>query len=346
MDKETIPKIDFVLPWVDGSDPIWQKSKDQYDSSISKEHNAIVSNYRDLGTLKYVLRSIEKNCPWYNKIHIITCGHHPSWLDISHPKINLITHQELYFDTSHLPVFSSSSIEMNLPNLQGVSEQFIYLNDDTIILNPLKKERFFQEGKPVDFLSHGWLVRNKLFSKLRGMDTWTHSINNILKLINNKFQPVNFDKKYLYHSTYPPLNKLSNFLLQHYYRKFIWIEHWHHPKPYLMSTLNKVYSELKDEMMSCSKNKFRTNNDLTQYLYRYWDLAQQNFSPYKYNDGFVRNLISERELQEIINSITSNINFICLNDSFKLKDAEFHKVQSLLERFLEDKFDEPASFEK
>lgn len=340
-------KIDFVLPWVDGNDIEWQQRKDKYSGVSKDSHNATTgSGYRDLGTLKYVLRSIEKNCPWYNKIHLITCGHTPHWLNTEHPKINFVTHNEMYFDSSHLPTFNSSSIEMNLPNLKDVAEQFVYLNDDTIILNPIKIERFFQEGKPVDFLSHGWLARNTLFSILRGMDSWTYSLNNSLYLINQKFQPLKFEKKYLYQPTYPFLNKISNYFLQRYYQRFIWIEHWHHPKPYLMSTLHKVYNEFNHEMMSCSKNKFRASNDLTQYLYRYWDLASKNFTPYKYNDGFSTNITSVKKLKNIFTNITPSINFICLNDSFKLKDSEFKEIQTLIVDFLEDEFNEPASFEK
>ena len=157
-------QIDFVLPWVDGNDQEWQKEKNIYSPNQDCDANA-QTRFRDMGTLKYVLRSIEQHCPWYNKIYLITTGHYPKWLDITHEKVVLITHDELYFNKSHLPVFSSSSIEMNLANIKGLSEKFIYLNDDTIFMRSLKKSRFFVEDKPVDFLSHGWIPRNKLFEK-------------------------------------------------------------------------------------------------------------------------------------------------------------------------------------
>jgi hypothetical protein len=338
-------KIDFVLPWVDGNDPIWQKEETHYFSQKTGTEGSF--RYRNMGTLKYVLRSIEKNCPWYNKIHLITCGHFPEWLDINHPKINLVTHEELYFDKTHLPVFSSSSIEMNLPNLREVSEQFIYLNDDTIIFNTVGIERFFQYGKPIDFLSHGWLPRNKLFAKLRGMDTWVHSLNNNLRLINKKFAPLKFEKKYLYHPTYDIKNKFSNFLLQNLYKKFIWIEHWHHPQAYLKSSLKEVYTEFKQEMMVCSANKFRSNNDLTQYIYRYWQLATGDYIPYKFNDAMAINIDSKYHLIKLIEMVKKNktYKFVCLNDSPKLSDYEFEKVKKITNEFLNEKFSDKAAFE-
>jgi len=99
-------------------------------------------------------------------------------------------------------------------------------------------------------------------------------------------------------------------------------------------------------MMACSKNRFRTNNDLTQYIYRYWDLATQNFTPYKYNDGLAMNISSAKHLQKIFSSIMPNINFICLNDSFKLLDSEFNEIKTVVEEALENRFTKPASFEK
>ena len=148
-------KIDFVIPWVDGNDPVWQAKKDQYDTSTEKNYTNSNMRYRDWGTLRYVMRSIEKNCPWYNKIYLITEGHYPAWLDVNHEKIILVTHEELYFDKSHLPTFSSPSIEMNLPNLKNISDFFVYLNDDTLIMKKISEDRFFVDGKPVDFFSHG-----------------------------------------------------------------------------------------------------------------------------------------------------------------------------------------------
>lgn len=342
-------KIDFVLPWVDSSDTQWQMEKDKYDATFNQEDKNITTRFRDMNTLKYVLRSIEKNCPWFNKIYLITIGHTPDWLDVSHPKIELVTHEELYFDKSHLPVFSSSSIEMNLANIKGLSEQFIYLNDDTMIINPLEKTRFFQHKKPVDFLSHGWLPRNRLFEKFRGSDTWIHSLNNNLALINNTFSPLKFDKDHLYHESYDIKDIISNFLLSTIYKKFIWLEHWHHPQPYLMKTLQEVYSEYHHEMMLCSSNKFRSNSDLTQYIYRYWQLAKQNFTPHKYNDGFVAKISSLQHLQSTIEKIKQNpnVNFVCFNDQMNnVSEDEFKQTSMILENYLESIFPDKASFER
>ena len=342
-------KIDFVLPWVDSSDIRWQNNRNRYKYGNNDTDDAnSEARFRDMETLKYALRAIETNCPWYNKIFLITEGHAPEWLNVDHEKIVLVTHEELFIDPSHLPVFNSSAIEMNLVNLKELSDTFIYMNDDFIIFNPVECKRFFKEGKPVDFFSHHFLPRGKLFEALKGRDTWIQSLNHILLLLNQKFTPVQPESKYLFHHTYSFSDKVNNFLLRYVFRKLIWISHWHHPQPFLKQTLQDVYRTFPDEMMQCSQNRFRSNDDLTQYIYRYWQLIKGDFYPYKHNDGLVANLDSFEILQEMITKLKTDntLRFVCFNDSVKLSDIEYTKVKHALLSFLEQHFPKKASFEK
>lgn len=342
-------KIDFVLPWVDGSDLEWQNKKKKYESDHSNLKNESTGNsiFRDMNTLKYVLRSIEKNCPWYNKIYIITEGHIPDWLDINNKKIVHVTHDNLYFDKSNLPIYSSSSIEMNLANIKGLADKLVYLNDDTIIWSFLSKERFFKEDKAVDFLAHGWLPRNKIFKKFRGMNVWAHSLRNNLDLINRENNPLTLKRDKLYHPSYSLLNKISNLLAAKVYHSFFWIEHWHHPQPYTKKTLENVYSIYKSEMMESSKNRFRSATDLTAYIYRYWHLLKGDFYPYKHNDAMHIQLSSLHKVDQLQQEIsTRNINFICFNDTVHLSDDEFILVKHSVDKMLSQRFSSKASFEK
>jgi len=342
-------KIDFVLPWVDGDEPKWKKIRDQYKNTdtIKKDSNSN-ARFRDMETLKYTLRAIEKNCPWYNKIFLITKGYSPEWLNVDHERIELISEEELFIDKSHLPVFSSVAIEMNLVNLKNLSEKFVYMNDDFIIFNKINPSRFFIDNKPVDFLSHNFIPRNKLFELIKGRDTWIHSINNVLELFNNKFAPLQLENKYLYDESYSTLDKINNFLLQHISKKLIWINHWHHPQPLLKQTLKDVYDEFSTEMMECSTNKFRSNDDLNQYMYRYWHLIRGEFYPCKHNDDLITNITSLNVLQNMIIELNTNnnINFVCFNDSTDLSDTEYIKVKTELINYLEKQFQKKASFER
>ena len=346
MKEKMNEKIDFVLPWVDPNDPTWQEKRIKHDEDFNKEDKDTITRFRDMNTLKYVLRSIEKYCPWYHKIYLITTGHYPEWLDVCHPNIQLITHKELYIDQTHLPIFNSSSIEMNLVNIKGLSENFIYLNDDMIIWNTLEINRFFKNGKAVDFFHHAWIPRNKIFEILKGRDTWIHSLNNNIQLINNQKSKMNNTQ--FYHHSYSLLQKISNFLQKNIYKKLFWINHWHHPQPYLKKTLENVYTSYKKEMLISSHNRFRANNDLTQYLYRYWHLITGDFEPYFYNDGFVAKISSLDYLENAIKKIedTISINFVCFNDQADtISNEEFKEISTKLEDYLENKFPDNDSFE-
>ena len=341
--------IDFVLPWVDGSDPVWQEQKASYESEIrcKQENDHGEMRYRDTKTLKYVLRSIEQNCPWYRKIIIITEGHTPSWINPDHPKIQFVTHRELYLHQEHLPTFNSTSIEMNLCNLKDVSEKFVYLNDDCIIWNRLEPERFFIDELPVDFLIHGWIPRNRFYQMLRDNSTWVKSMNNIIKLINAKFSPSELyrrGKEYLFHPTYGAMGKVRNFFLLYLWRRYFFFCHWHHPQPYRMKTIKEVYSQFKESMMICSKNRFRSDNDLSQYLYRYYRLAKGDFFPYFHNDGYYLHIRSHHSLKEDLDAIEKeNPNFITVYDNYDSNEEE--KVLTLLTDILEKRFPKKAGFE-
>lgn len=340
-------KIDFIILWVDGNDLAWQKKKEKYDNASIKDYTNSDMRYRDWGTLRYVMRSIEKNCSWYNKIYLITEEHYPEWLNLDSDKVTLVTHEELYFDKSHLPTFSSRSIEMNLLNLNNLSEKFVHMNDDTLICKKILPERFFMEDKPVDFLSHGWIPRNRLFKKLRGMNAWAHAIKNNINLLNEKFAPLKFTKQELYHPTYSLKIKLSNFLLQNIYKKIIWLEHWHHPMAYTKKTLKDVYSNFSKEMMKCSKDRFRTNESINPYIYRYWQIVTHNFYPFKHNDGLFCKIVNKKDMDQCIAKM-DNYTFVCPNDSVpdNIREEDYEYIEKSLITKLEILFPEKASFEK
>jgi len=344
-----IKKIDFVLPWVDSDDLNWQKEKAKYDLKYNTEDKHTHTRFRDMHTLKYVLRSIEKYCPWYHKIYLITTGHYPKWLDITHPKIELITHEKLFIDKSALPVFNSNAIEMNLVNIKNLSENFIYLNDDMIIWEPLEINRFFKCNKPIDFFHHAWIPRNRFYELIKGKDTWIDALNNNITLINNTSFSDTMNNQQYYHYSYSLKQKISNFLQKNIYKKLFWIKHWHHPQPYLKSSIEKVYSTYTKEMKDTSRHKFRSSSDITPYLYRYWHLVTGNFEPYFHNDAVVVRPTSVKHLKSICTEIESykHINFICFNDqSNDINNNEFNDLSIALSHYLENKFSDKASFEK
>ena len=117
--------IDFVVLWVDGSDPVWQAEKAKYQGKTLDDSNA-PNRFRDWGLMPYWFRAVEKFAPWVRKIHFVTCGHVPAFLNLAHPKLHHVKH-EGFLPPEVLPTFSSHAIEMNLHRIPGLAEHFCIL---------------------------------------------------------------------------------------------------------------------------------------------------------------------------------------------------------------------------
>ena len=152
--------IDIVITWVDGNDEEWIK---EYEKHAPINHSKGV-RFEDINTFQYLFRSIEKYLPWVRNVYLVTCGHYPHWLNLEHPKLNLLTHQEIFPNKNDLPTFNSSAIESTFHNIEGLSEKFLYFNDDMFILKKLDENYFFKNDKPNDFFMVRSLLHDGNFS--------------------------------------------------------------------------------------------------------------------------------------------------------------------------------------
>ncbi|XP_076069622.1 N-acetylglucosamine-1-phosphotransferase subunits alpha/beta-like [Oratosquilla oratoria] len=99
--------------------------------------------FDDNEELRYSLRSLEKFAPWVRRVFIVTNGQIPYWLNLEHPRLTLVTHEEIFTNLSHLPSFSSPAIEVHLHRIPGLSEHFLYLNDDVMFGAEVWPEDFY-----------------------------------------------------------------------------------------------------------------------------------------------------------------------------------------------------------
>ena len=128
--------IDFVVMWVDGNDPAWQKEKEK-DSPRKTDDSNSANRFRDWGLMPYWFRAIEKFTPWVRKIHFVTWGHLPEFLDTTNPKLNIVKHSD-FMPEGTLPTFSSHALEVNLHRIPGLADNFVYFNDDMLLTSPVK----------------------------------------------------------------------------------------------------------------------------------------------------------------------------------------------------------------
>ena len=128
--------IDFVITWVDMDDPAWQADFAKYSGNRANTKNGVSkARFRDYGFLKYWFRGVEKFAPWVRKIHFVTSGQKPEWLDETNPKIHLVNHKE-YIPEQFLPTYNSVVIERYLHKIPDLAEHFVYFNDDFYLISP------------------------------------------------------------------------------------------------------------------------------------------------------------------------------------------------------------------
>ncbi|ORX52890.1 hypothetical protein BCR36DRAFT_582302 [Piromyces finnis] len=136
---EWVKKISIVYTWVDGSDIDFLDEKSKYNGGERR----VNSRDRSADELRYSLRSLEKYLPWHKgTIYIVTNNQIPAWLDISHPRIKIVDHKEII--PNHIyPTFDSGTIELFFDKIPGITERFIYFNDDIFINNYIHPSFFF-----------------------------------------------------------------------------------------------------------------------------------------------------------------------------------------------------------
>ena len=238
--NKTDKKIDLVYLWVDGSDENWAKSKARMISECTdtKLNSDSIDGcrFQDNNELLYSLRSVEKNAPWVNHIYIVTANQKPSWLNLDNKKVTIVNHKTIMDDFS-LPNFNSCTIETYLSRIPGLSEYFIYANDDTFFFNKTEPEMFFDENmNPI--YQMGKKIMNKPYTHLYGS-----TIVRAHKLIKDKYGT---NIGYFPH---------------------------HGIDPYRKSYIDECIDAFKDEFFITRHNHFRSYSDIQRVIFAYYAIA-------------------------------------------------------------------------
>lgn len=135
-------EIDVVYTWVDGSRPDYQAVIRQHATN-ARDLNA--ERFRDVHEcLRYSLRSLDRYFPHYRNVIIFTARpQFPAWLNLEHPRLRVVHHDQACLDEAALPLLNSNVIERFLHLIPGISDRFIYFNDDYFLGAPTAVSDFF-----------------------------------------------------------------------------------------------------------------------------------------------------------------------------------------------------------
>lgn len=267
--------IDIVLPYVDMSKEMWQKLYNETCHKL-KRHKSEASRYRQIIDLKYLLRCIDKFCPFVKTLYLIvqTRDQVPEYVKES-DKLKIIEHKDI-IPKNLLPTFNSATIDMHVHKIPNLAEHFILINDDIYPLSELKESDFFtDDGKP------------KINLALREGDITVYT----RRLKNTEL----FIKKVL---GIKDVSKDNEF-----YRD------GHSWNPMIKSHWRRLYVLNNRIRKSCTQ--FREVKNLTQQLGTYYEYFSNNWAPRNIKIGYY-DFNSKKSLYNIL---TGDYSIVCINDN-------------------------------
>ena len=339
-------KIDFVLTWVDGNDLAWQAEKTKYSQKATGDSR--IKRYRDWGFLPYWFRGIEQFAAWVNKIHFVTCGHLPSWLNIEHPKLHVVNHKD-YIPEKYLPTFSCRPIELNIHRISGLSDNFVYFNDDMFLFQPVTEKDFFKKGLPCDtaILQASYLKGNDISGNFLKPENYnTSNIMNVVP-INRNFKK----KQVIKHNIgkwFAPCYGLAmgRTLLLLPWGDFTGFKNLHLPYSYQKKTFEEVWEKEEYLLDRACAHKFRDSLDISSRLMSFWQIAKGDFYPRSPKAGLYYSICNDDKKNEIVfEAIRQRKHkMICLNDEYSGDD--FDSVKKKIIDCFAQAFPEKSSFER
>ena len=206
-DPNAVEPADVLFLWVNGTDPAHIAA---YERATGRRMTATaMRRFRDYGTLRFGVRSVEKYVPFMRRLHIVTSGQVPAWWNPANPRGRIVPHSEIFVTEANsttggttgtgtaekvpisgaLPTFNSNAIEANLRNVPGLAKYVLYLNDDFLVGAPLALSDFVDLQSGLLKLNMGGFVA----PNERGMRTniWHRSVGHANTLVNSVYHPDN-----------------------------------------------------------------------------------------------------------------------------------------------------------
>lgn len=316
LDDVTFP-IDAVYTWVDGDDPAWRermlRARAEAEGVDFHPESQAVNRFQSRDELKYSLRSLEMYAPWIRHVYLVTDGQVPAWLDTANERITVVDHRDIYADPSVLPVFNSSAIITQLHHIEGLSEHYLYFNDDMFLGADARPEQFWY-GNGIAKVFSGSLPRD--------------------------FGPA-------HHGNAPHLNITKNIrmVMERELGRSVTQAIQHTPYPQRRSINYEIEERFADVVNATAGHRFRHHDDIAlDQLFHYYAQAVGAAVPgtiaYRYvNVGVSRSLTALRRLLA-----SRDATVFCLNDAPE-PDTQPVPVADVV-GFLESYFPMSSSFEK
>ncbi|MDT0547645.1 MULTISPECIES: stealth family protein [Streptomyces] len=310
--------IDVVYTWVDGNDPRLTATREAHRPTDAtprihaRETGA--SRYTSHDELKYSLRSLQMYAPFIRTIYLVTDGQTPAWLDTTAPGIQVIDHKDIFSDPTALPVFNSHAIETQLHHIDGLSERYLYFNDDVFLGRPITAGHFF----------HG---------------------NGIAKL---PFSPAQLGLGTPHPDEPAPNSAGKNVrdLIQAAHGRLTVSKFMHTPHPQIRTVMRELEDHFALELDRTSRSRFRALTDIAPAasLHHHHAYLTGRAVPGKFKLRYVD--VAQPDAQEKMAALLDEraLDFFCLNDVNTPSDQQ-ERISKEVHDFLETYFPFPSHWE-
>lgn len=289
--------IDAVYTWVNNADPQWQAKIATYRAPAAIDND----RFQQCDELRYSLRSLALNAPWFRRIHIFSNCAPPDWFRPG-GRFRWVMHEDV-IEENFLPLFNSHAIETFLHRLPDLSEQFVYFNDDFFLSRPVRPTDFFTSyGQAVCRLERAGAVAGFRQLKKQGVaEEWQTAALNGSDLLAD-------------HAGIRPTRL-----------------HQHVPYALMKSVCDDLLETFAEEAYRTRLSRFRSDTDVsfTSFLYHHFALArgkgaERNSCSIIVRPTNYKRFVSRREYSRLL--------FFCLNDgggSSAIKDYNAFKTRFL-----------------
>lgn len=270
-----------------------------FEKSPSKYTDTHFS-WRSWGTERQLVLLVKKNLPWIRNIYVILAQESQLQDWMKDEKVTIVYHKDI-IPQKYLPTFNSNTIEMFLHKIPGLSEYFIYANDDMFPLTPMDETDFFEDGKPCQHMAQvDWPSKQGTFiKKCKNAQCFVASLF-------GKGAP----KK--------------------------WLLNGHSLAPIKKSTCEILWEKGEKEI-EASISRLRNEKSFSQYIYSWWQHYSGDYIDKSFKKSFISS--SKNNPEEFSATIRRTEGVLCIVDSGgsqedfkKLAKAAREALSSLIDK--------------
>lgn len=267
--------IDYVVPMVFNDDPLWQQDFRRVGSVYDERNPYEFVRYRSWGTEELLIRCVRKFMPFVRTIYIILAreSQRKKWMDGY--GIKIVYHRD-FIPEKYLPMFNSRSMEMFLHRIDGLSNLFLYGNDDMYPIAPLTEGCFFKYGLPCIKMKEKPYPEN----------------------------PNNFQQACM-----GGLNFIAGMFNLRYTTS--WLKNGHSIAPMRKDTIVRIWEDHRNEIES-RITPFREVKNFNQYIWSWWQYLSGNYvdsAPER------RTLNVRKTVDEVAEAFHGSAAIVCINDN-------------------------------